>query len=62
MTCSAGPSLLPPKENTNTIIDGVMKEKKCLLYVEGWWTYEYCYLKHVSQYHEVGKMLSLFNE
>ena len=25
--------------------------EKCIILVEGWWTYEYCHQKHVTQFH-----------
>ncbi|CAG8444001.1 8637_t:CDS:10 [Diversispora eburnea] len=28
-------------------------KSQCLHYINGWWTYEYCHLKHVRQYHSV---------
>ncbi|RHZ56985.1 hypothetical protein Glove_395g24 [Diversispora epigaea] len=28
-------------------------KNQCLHYINGWWTYEYCHLKHVRQYHSV---------
>ncbi|KAI8819680.1 uncharacterized protein EV422DRAFT_568640 [Fimicolochytrium jonesii] len=26
-------------------------DRKCLIYTQGWWEYEYCHLRHVRQYH-----------
>jgi len=55
----------PPNSDTGTNpamaptpqeIDNVLQElsNSCLLWVHGWWTYEFCYHKHVTQFHQPG--------
>eukprot|EP00026_Physarum_polycephalum_P015994 Phypoly_transcript_16814.p1 GENE.Phypoly_transcript_16814~~Phypoly_transcript_16814.p1 ORF type:complete len:253 (+),score=20.44 Phypoly_transcript_16814:77-835(+) len=47
------PAMIP----TPLEIDNVLKElsNSCILRLSGWFTYEYCYHKHMSQFHQPAK-------
>ncbi|KAG9292260.1 hypothetical protein G9A89_003202 [Geosiphon pyriformis] len=30
-----------------------MKKENCIYFHQGWWTYEYCHLKHIRQFHQI---------
>lgn len=51
------PSSRPSQENQFDDIDDLLKpyEKKCFHRRDGWWTYEFCYGKHVIQKHVIPK-------
>nr|CAG8583128.1 14918_t:CDS:2 [Entrophospora candida] len=50
-----------PEENKDDDINLMKKglelleplKKNCLYYINGWWTYEYCHMRHVRQFHQI---------
>nr|CAG8510713.1 4763_t:CDS:2 [Entrophospora candida] len=53
-------------DNTNLMKKGLVLLEplldNCLYYINGWWTYEYCHMRHVKQFHQIIQAGSLIED